>query len=59
MSQAFASQLDLKTRKTNFGDYDIDSTTLETYEMIVSTFSLSDKDSRQRFFKESFLLAVI
>ncbi len=25
--------------------------------MVVSTFSVSDKDGRERFFKESFLLA--
>ncbi len=25
--------------------------------MVVSTFSVSDKDERERFFKESFLLA--
>ncbi len=57
MSQAFAQQLGLKIRKTNIGAQKIDSTILETYEMIVSTFSVSDKDDRERFFQESFLLA--
>ncbi len=32
---------------------------METYEMVVSTFSMSDKDSRERFFQESFLLAYV
>ena len=37
----------------------IDGTTLETYGIVVSTFSILDKDDRERFFKESFLLAKI
>ncbi len=57
MSQAFAQQLGLKIRKTNVGAPKIDGTTLETYGMVVSTFSVSDKDGRERFFEESFLLA--
>ncbi len=32
---------------------------METYGIIVSTFSMSDKDSRERFFEESFLLAEV
>ncbi len=35
----------------------IDVTILETYEMVVSTFSMVDKDGKGRFFEESFLLA--
>ncbi len=57
MSQAFAQQLGLKIRKTNIGASKIYGTTLETYGMIVSTFSLLDKDGKERFFEESFLLA--
>ncbi len=57
MSQAFAQQLGLKIRKTNIRAQKIDGTTLETYGMVVSTFSMSDKDRRERFFEESFLLA--
>ncbi len=57
MSQAFAHQLGLKIRKTNIGAQNIDGTTLETYTMIVSIFSMSDKDDREMFFEESFLLA--
>ncbi len=57
MSQAFTHQLGLKICKTNVGAQKIDGTTLETYKMIVSTFSVLDKNNRERFFEESFLLA--
>ncbi len=57
MSQAFAQQLGLKIRKTNVGAQKIDGTTLKTYGMVVSIFSVSDQDGRERFFEESFLLA--
>ncbi len=57
ISQAFAQQLGLKICKINVGAQKIDSTTLETYKMVVSTFSVSDKDRKERFFEESFLLA--
>ena len=42
--------------KTNVGAQKIDSTTLKTYGIVVFTFSVLNKDGRQRFFKESFLL---
>ncbi len=57
ISQAFAHQLDLKICKTNVGAQKIDGITLETYRMIVFTFSVSDNDDKERFFEESFLLA--
>ncbi len=50
-------QLGLKIRKTNVRAQKIDGITLETYRMVVSTFSVLDKDGRERFFKENFLLA--
>ncbi len=56
ISQAFIQQLSLKICKTNVRAQKIDGTTLETYGMIVSTFSMSDKDGRERFFEKSFLL---
>ena len=59
MSQAFAHQLGLTIGKTNVGVQKIDSTILETWEMVVSTFSVLDKDSKERFFEKSFLLADI
>ncbi len=57
MSQAFAQQLSLIIRKTNVWAQKIDGTTLKTYEIVVSTFSVLDKDDKERFFEESFLLA--
>ncbi len=56
MSQTFALKLRLKIRKTKVGAQKIDSATLETCEIVVSTFSASNKDGRVRFFEESFLL---
>ncbi len=57
MSQAFAQQLGLKIRKTNVGAQKINGTTLENYGMVVSTFLVSNKDKKERFFEKSFLLA--
>ncbi len=57
ISQAFAHQLGLKIWKTNVGVQKIDGTTLETYVIVVSTFSVLDKDGRKKIFEESFLLA--
>ena len=57
MSPAYAFQLGLRIWKTNVGAQKIDGTTLETYGIVISTFFLLDKDGRERFFEESFLLA--
>ena len=57
ISQAFAHQLDLKIPKTNVEVQKIDCTTFETYKIVVSTFFMSNKDGRKRFFEKSFLLA--
>ena len=56
MSQVFAHQLGLAIRKTNIGAQKIDGTILETYEMVVSIYSMLDKDGRERIFEENFLL---
>ncbi len=57
MSQAYAHQLGLKIWKTNIKVQKIDGTTLKTYKMVVSNFSVLNKDGKERFFEESFLLA--
>ncbi len=57
ISQAFVYQFGLKIQKTNIGAQKIDSNTLKTYGLVVSTFFVLDKDGRERFFEESFLLA--
>ncbi len=56
ISQAFVQQLGLKICKTNVKAQKIDGATLETYGMVISTFSVLDKDGRERFFEENFLL---
>ncbi len=56
MSQAFAYQLGLRIRKTNVEAQKIGGTTLKIYGMVVSTFSVANKDGRERFFEENFLL---
>ncbi len=55
MSQAFVQQLGVKICKTNVGAQKINDTTLETYEMVVSTFSVLDNDEKEMFFEKSFL----
>ena len=57
MSLMIASQLGFKIWNTNIGAPKIDGIILKIYGMVVSTFSLSDKDGREKFFEESFLLA--
>ncbi len=57
MSQTFAQQLGLKIYKNNVRAQKINGTTLEIYGMVVSIFSMSDKDGRERFFEKSLLLA--
>ena len=46
----YASQLGLKIWKINIEAQKIDVTILETYEMVVSTFSLLDKDGQEIVF---------
>ena len=57
MNPAFASWLGLKIWNTNVEAQKIDDTSLKTYRMVVSTFSVSDKEDRNSFFEENFLLA--
>ena len=47
MSQVFTSKLGFKIQKTNVGAQKIDGTTLKTYKIVVSTFSMLDKDDRE------------
>ncbi len=59
INQAFAFQLGLNICKINVRAQKIDGITLATYGMVVITFSVSNKDGRERFFEKSFLLADI
>ena len=54
---AFAERLGLVVQTTNIGAQKIDGTTLETYGMVVVTFSMTDQADRVRFFEEIFLIA--
>lgn len=57
ISYTFTSQLGLQVWKTNVGVEKINGTLLKTYEMVVSTFFMLNKNGNERFFEESFLLA--
>ncbi len=59
MNQAFVFQLGFKIGKTNVETQNIIGTILKTYKIVVSTFSILDKDGKERFFEKSFLLANI
>ena len=53
----FAKQLGLSIRPIDLRVQKVDSTTLDTYEMIVAVFSVVDKANQIRFFEETFLVA--
>lgn len=55
ISKAFPLMLGLEISKTNVKSQKINDTTLETYTMVVSIFSMSDKDDWMRFFEKNFL----
>ena len=57
MIKAFIFKLGFKIQKTNIKIPKINDTTLEIYKMMVSSFSILDKNNRKRFFEKSFLLA--
>ena len=42
---------------TNIEVQKIDGTILKTYQIVVFTFFVSNKDSKKRFFEDNFLLA--
>ena len=44
-------------RFTNVGAQKIDGTTLETYEMVVAVFSVTDQANKVRLFEKTFLVA--
>ena len=56
---AFAKELSLLIRPTDVGAQKIDSTTLETYGIVVAAFSVEDKANQVRFFEETFLVVNI
>ena len=59
INPVFASQFDLKIWKTNVGAQKIDGTILDPYGIVVSIFSMLDKNGKERYFEESFLFAEV
>ena len=50
-------KLGLKIRKTNVGAQKIDSSALETFEIVIADFQVENKANRPKFFQEIFLVA--
>ena len=59
MNPAYASKLGLRAQRNNIGAQKIDSSTFETFGMVLASFQVEDKLGRLRFFQETFLLADI
>ena len=59
MHLAYAKKLGFNIQKINVRAQKIDGTTLETFGIIITTFSVHDKARKICFFEESFLLADI
>ena len=55
----FAKELSFSIWETNNGIQKIDSTMLDTFEIVVVAFSIIDKANQVRFFEETFLMANI
>ena len=53
----FVKELGLPIRPINVGAQKIDGSTLDTYGMVVTAFSVTDKANQVRFFEETFLVA--
>ena len=54
-----AKKLDLQVQKTVLSGQKTDGLKLETYSMVVISFSMENKEGNSRFFKKTFLLADI
>ena len=54
---AFAKELGLPIRPIDVGVQKINSTTLDTFGIVVVTFLITDKANQVRFFEETFLVA--
>ena len=57
MNPDYARKLEFKIRRTNVGAQKIDSSALETFEIVIADFQVEDKASRLRFFQKTFLVA--
>ena len=59
MIPAYASKLDLRGCHTNIGVQKINRSTLEIFEMVLTSFQIEDKFGKAWFFQKTFLLANI
>ena len=59
MAPAYASKFCLKVYSTDVGAQKIDSSTFETFGIVLASFQIKDKLGRIRFFQETFLFANI
>ena len=59
MILAYASKLSLIVYHTNFKAEKIDSSILETFEMVLANFQVEDKLGRAQFLQKTFLLTDI
>ena len=56
INPAYAKKLGLRVRQTDIGAQKIDGSHLETFGMVIASFSLQDKLGKVRFFQETFLV---
>ena len=57
INATFAWKLGFHIQKTNIKAQKIDSSALETFEMVIADFQVENKGGRPRFFQETFLVA--
>ena len=57
MNSVFTRKLGFHIQNTNVRVQKIDSSTLETFGMVITDFQGEDKDGRPRFFQKIFLVA--
>ena len=50
MTPAYAKQLGLRTQKTDVRAQKINGLSLQTFEMVITSFKVEDKRGRARFF---------
>lgn len=55
----FAQEIGLLIRPTDVGAQKMDGNPLNTYGIVVTAFSLTDKANRVKFFKKTFMVANI
>ena len=59
MNPAYAKKLGFRVRRTDVGAQKIDGSHLDTFGIVIASFSLQDKLGKIRFFQKTFLVADI